>query len=82
MNNIDEELRKLEEKENEEDKEIEKIIKSGKKKIVDDITYAENFCPGSCRYCMNLIFETDECKYNLPINEECQEWEYIYETEE
>lgn len=89
MKNIEEEFIELDRKENIENKELEKIIESGKKKEVDNMTYFEHFDPSDCRYCMNFIFKSDTCKKNMPnidpwytkdndLLDECEEWEYVY----
>ncbi len=73
--------------------ELEKINKSGKKKVVDNETYFENLDASDCRYCMNYNFDTDSCKKNMPnidpwytkdngLFDECEEWDYIYEQDD
>lgn len=70
-----------------------KIIKSGKKKIVSNQIYSEHFDPSDCRYCMNYDMENDSCRENMPnidpwytkdndLPDDCEKWDYIYETKE
>ncbi len=75
------------------EEEIIKIIESRNKKKVDLIIYQDNFDPADCTHCMNFDYKNEICKKNMPnINpwytkdndllDECDEWDYIYETDE
>lgn len=95
MNNNDliKEMEEDDKKREKECKEAEEIRKKGIKIKVNDEKYFENLDLSDCVFCMNFDDETETCKEKMPnidpwytkdngLPDECEKFDYIYETDE
>lgn len=82
----------IEEMEEMELAEAKSIRKTGCKKVVSPEKYSNHLDTENCAFCMNYVDENDTCKKSMPfidpfyiknnnILDSCQEWDYIYTTE-